>query len=46
MTNEEMYRMWRESNEANWLVWLDQNIIWVNEDDYDKEFQDNLNEEE
>jgi hypothetical protein len=45
MTNEELYKMWRESDEANWLVWLDQNIEWVNEDEYDKEFQEKVGEQ-
>lgn len=44
MTNQEMYKMWRESNEANWLMWLDQNIEWVNEDTYNEAFQEVIEE--
>ena len=40
LTNQEMYAMWRQSNEANWLMWLDQNIEWVNEPTHDEAFQE------
>jgi hypothetical protein len=37
MTNEELYKMWRESDEANWLVWLDQNIEFYYEGEVEDE---------
>jgi len=37
LSNQEMYKMWRESDEANWLVWLDQNIEFYDEEEVEDE---------
>jgi len=37
LSNQEMYKMWRESDEPNWLVWLDQNIEFYDEEEVEDE---------
>lgn len=37
MTNQELYKEWRKSNEPNFLVWLDDNIEWVDQEEGEPE---------
>jgi len=37
MTNEELYEMWRASDEPNWLKWLEENIEFYDEEEVEDE---------